>query len=332
MKRTVSEWIEEYMYDCKCRQLRPKTMQSYEQTLRLFERWLREEQGIEDVKQVTEPVMRRYIVDLQERGKYTAYAIEAVKISNYPERRRDYREKVSNITINNYIRNIRAFFNWLELEEALSKNPMKKIRQLKAEREAREFLEDEEFIGLTRRFDLSYFVEHRDYVVIHLLFDTGMRLGECLQISVNDMDLKQRNIYLQGEVTKGRKSRTVFFSKKTEKILRRWLQFKDRYCESDRLFPVQATGEAVNVAAFEKNFRKYLLRAGITKKLSPHALRNNFAKRCLLSGMDIYTLSRILGHSSVTVTEKAYLDITDDDLSRRYRSFSPLENMKGGNS
>ena len=68
MKRTVSEWIEEYMYDCKCRQLRPKTMQSYEQTLWLFERWLREAQGIEEVKQVTEPVMRRYIIDLQERG------------------------------------------------------------------------------------------------------------------------------------------------------------------------------------------------------------------------------------------------------------------------
>ena len=103
MKRTVSEWIEEYMYDCKCRQLRPKTMHSYEQTLRLFERWLREAQGIEEVKQVTEPVMRRYIIDLQERGKYTAYAIEAAKISNYPERRRDFREKVSNITINNYM-------------------------------------------------------------------------------------------------------------------------------------------------------------------------------------------------------------------------------------
>lgn len=66
----------------------------------------------------------------------------------------------------------------------------------------------------------------------------------------------------------------------------------------------------MNVAAFEKNFKKYLLRAGITKTLSPHALRNNFAKRCLLSGMDIYTLSRILGHNSVTVTEKGGISWT----------------------
>lgn len=47
-----------------------------------------------------------------------------------------------------------------------------------------------------------------------------------------------------------------------------------------------------------------------------------------MSGMDIYTLSRILGHSSVTVTEKAYLDLTDDDLRKRYQNFSPISNMK----
>ena len=50
-----------------------------------------------------------------------------------------------------------------------------------------------------------------------------------------------------------------------------------------------------------------MTRAGIDKAISPHALRNNFAKRCLMAGMDVYTLSRILGHSSVSVTEKAYL-------------------------
>ena len=51
-------------------------------------------------------------------------------------------------------------------------------------------------------------------------------------------------------------------------------------------------------------------------------------KRCLMNGMDIYTLSRILGHSSVTVTEKAYLDLNDRDLRNRYQNFSPIENMR----
>ena len=65
-----------------------------------------------------------------------------------------------------------------------------------------------------------------------------------------------------------------------------------------------------------------------TEGVDIHALRNNFAKRCLMNGMDIYTLSRILGHSSVSVTENAYLDLTDRDLRHRYQNFSPIENMR----
>ena len=78
-----------------------------------------------------------------------------------------------------------------------------------------------------------------------------------------------------------------------------------------------------------KNFRKYTLRVGI-KNSHPHQLRNNFAKRFLMQGGDIYTLSRILGHSSVTVTEKAYLDLTDEDIGKTYQKFSPLANLKEG--
>ena len=71
-------------------------------------------------------------------------------------------------------------------------------------------------------------------------------------------------------------------------------------------------------------------RSGIKKHVSPHTLRKNFAKRCLMAGMDIYTLSKILGHSSVTITEQAYLDVTDADIKKRYSKFSPVENIYYG--
>lgn len=111
-------------------------------------------------------------------------------------------------------------------------------------------------------------------------------------------------------------------------MLQRWLRFKDRYIETKYLFPIKATGLPVQIGTFETNFSNYLKRAGIEKKISPHVLRNNFAKRCLMAGMDVYTLSRILGHSSVSVTEKAYLDLTDRDLRCRYQNFSPIENLE----
>lgn len=323
------EWqIDEYMVYCRSRQLREKTMASYEQALRLFERWCKEAMGVETVDKVTEPIVRRYINELQTGGKYSFYADEAAKETNRPDRRRDYRQPVSAVTINNYIRNLRAFFNWLDSEYMLKKNPMKKVRQIKINRSPREYISDEDFKRLLSTLDRSYYSEHRDYVMTVLMIDSGMRLGECSSVTVEDLNLTKHHLILRAEITKGRKSRTVYFSPRTELVLRRWLQFKDRYVESDYLFPVKHSGAHIEVSTFETNFKKYLRRAGINEKITPHCLRNNFAKRCLMNGMDVFSLSKILGHSSVTVTEQAYLDLTDEDIGKRYQHFSPVVNMR----
>ncbi len=323
------EWqIDEYMVYCRSRQLREKTTASYEQALRLFERWCKEAMGVETVDKVTEPIVRRYINELQTRGKYSFYADEAAKETNRPDRRRDYRQPVSAVTINNYIRNLRAFFNWLDSEYMLKKNPMKKVRQIKINRSPREYISDEDFKRLLSTLDRSYYSEHRDYVMTVLMIDSGMRLGECACLTVDAVNLAKRQIILSAENTKGRKSRLVYFSHRTEIVLRRWLQFKDRYTESDYLFPIKHSGAPITVGSFETNFKNYLRRAGLSETITPHCLRNNFAKRCLMNGMDIYTLSKILGHSSVTVTEQAYLDLTDEDIGKRYQHFSPVLNLR----
>ncbi len=328
VKKDFDYYIDEYLYYCQSRRLRPKTLISYEQTLRLFERWARENEEIESPIEVREQTIRKYICEIQNRGKYTFCACEEQLSKNYPERRRDYREAVSVTTINNYIRNLRAFFNWFSEELPTRDNPMRKIRQLENDRRSREYLEDYEVKKLLDGLDRSYFSECRDAMIITLILDTGMRLGECLTLKVDQIDIVECVIELSAEVTKGRKGRAVFFSVKTSRMLQRWIRYKDRYVETGYLFPIKASGLPVGIGTFETNFKKYVDRAGIEKSISPHGLRNNFAKRCLMAGMDIYTLSRILGHSSVTVTEKAYLDLTDSDLRHRYQHFSPMENLK----
>ncbi|MBQ6719760.1 MAG: tyrosine-type recombinase/integrase [Oscillospiraceae bacterium] len=328
MKNLDFEWLtDEFMLYCRSTQLREKTMSSYEQTLHLFGRWLSDELKIYTVDKITENVIRKYIDDLMVRGKYTFYVNDLSKSKNCPDRRRDYRKPVSVTTINNYIRNIRVFFNWMEREYIIRKNPMKRIRQLKYNRQAKVFLSDEDLKKLLSKFDKSYFTEHRDYVMVMLMLDSGMRLGECSTVLVTDLELGRKRINLRAEETKGRKDRTVYFSPKTEIVLRRWLQFKDRYVESDYLFPVKEHGGSIGVGNFESNFKKYILRAGLNEAYTPHCLRNNFAKRCLMNGMDIFTLSKILGHSSVEVTEQAYLDLTDDDISKQYHRASPMNNF-----
>lgn len=326
VQREFGDYIDEYLYYCQSRRLRPKTMASYEQTLRLFERWTHEQEGLERIEEVHPQTIRHYICDLQVRGKYSFCISEDRRQTNYPERRRDYRNPVSVTTINNYIRNLSAFFTWFADNTGMQ-NPMAKIRQLPNERKPREYLEDSELKKLFYSFDISYFSEHRDSTIISLILDTGMRLGECLMLSIKYLDISERVITIPAELTKGRKSRCVYFSVKTRKILQRWLSYKDRYINSDYLFPVKESGLPIELRSFESNFRRYIKRAGIEKEVSPHALRNNFAKRCIMAGMDIYTLSRILGHSSVTVTEKAYLDLTDKDIKQCYQHFSPIEHL-----
>lgn len=325
MTNLTFEWqIDEFMVYCQSKQLRPKTMQSYEQALRLFARWCEEERHIEAVDKVKEADIRHYLKDVQQRGKYTVYVSDKKKQTNCPERRRDFRQAVSPGTINNYIRNLKVFFNWLDESFVLQKNPMKNVKQFKNKHKPKEFLSDESFRKLITSLDKSYFSEHRDFAMIVLLFDTGMRVGECSRLLISDLDLYGHKIFLREEETKGRKDRVVYFSPKTERVLRRWLQYKDRYLETEYVFPSRRDGSPVAVTGFESNFTRYLNRFGIKEKVSPHCLRNNFAKRCLMNGMDIYTLSKILGHSSVTVTEEAYLDLTDEDFCMRYQSFSPM--------
>lgn len=172
MTNLTFEWqIDEFMIYCQSKQLRPKTMQSYEQALRLFERWCREERQIESVDEIKENDIRRYIKDLQERGKYTVYISEKQKSTNHPDHRRDYRQKVSVSTINNYLRDIKVFFNWLDESCVLRNNPMRNVKQLKNKRKPKEYLSDDSFKKLITSLDKSYFSEHRDLAMIVLLFD-----------------------------------------------------------------------------------------------------------------------------------------------------------------
>ena len=182
------DWqIDEFMVFCRSRQLRERTMTSYEQTLRLFQRWCEEQMNIFTVNKVTESIIRRYINDLQERGKYSFYADEKKKETNHPDRRRDFRNPITVTTINNYIRNLRVFFNWLDRDYVLQKNPMRKVRQLKVNRKAKEFISDDDFKKLIAQLDKSYYPEHRDFAMIMLMIDSGMRLGECSCLLMDDI-------------------------------------------------------------------------------------------------------------------------------------------------
>lgn len=318
--------IDDFMDYCTAKNLAEKTINSYEQTLRLLSRYLIEVQNVKSAEDTKELHIREYIKYLQDRGKYTVTSNEKTKNINFPENREDYGKKIEITTINNYIRNIKVFYNYLYKNRYITSNPVTRIKEIKCSRKVVGFIKNDEFNRLLRIFDLSKFHEYRDYIITQLIFDTGMRLGETLLIQEKDIDYINRTILLPSENTKGKKDRYVFFSEEMLKQLRRWLKYKDRYRQSEYIFCTNK-GKPLSVSNYETNFKKYGVRIGL-EKIHPHMLRNNFAKRFLMQGGDIYTLSRILGHSSVKVTEEAYLDLDTNDLRTNYQRYSPLANLK----
>jgi integrase/recombinase XerD len=304
---------------CQVKNLSRKTINSYEQTLKLFLAYLESQHSVNNVKEVRTGHIRQYIAYVQERGKYTVVNREASRKINHPEKRKDYKKDISNITINNYIRNIKVFFNWLQQEGEIHKNPVEQVRQIKTVRRQKKGISQEEFFALIEQFDYTKFHGFRNKIITSLIQDTGMRIGECLELKEDAIDFKQKMILLTK--TKGNKERYVYFSPIMLRDLKHYLKFKDRYVESSLLFPT-TKGTNLTVHSFEKQLRDAGKRIGL--EVHPHQIRNNFARQYLLNGGDFFTLSRILGHSSVTVTEQAYMDLTREEIAKKYQYHSPL--------
>jgi len=317
--------LEEFLSYCQMQRRAVKTVQSYEQALRMFAMYLKGEHEMFSFKDVKERHMTAYIAYLQERGKYTVTVNPNSLKKNFPENRTDYKEGMSSITINNYLRNLKVFFNYLVGIGYIRSSPLKRIKPLPVEEQRIEYISDGDFKRLLQSLNIATFPEYRDSVIIQLLYDTGMRIGETLASKAENLNLQSCSLFLPAEITKGKKSRTVFFSKQTAQALRHWLKYKDRYRDSDFIFCTNK-GKSLEIRVFETNFRKYCGRLGI-KDIHPHSLRHSFARSFLMHGGNIYTLSRLMGHSSVQVTEQAYLDLTEKDLGKMYFANSPIANL-----
>jgi integrase/recombinase XerD len=199
---------------------------------------------------------------------------------------------------------------------------VEKIENPKVERKMKKTLSPEELKRVFNQFDKSTFHGYRNWMITRLLLDTGCRAGEALAIEPKHIDFQHKSILIVNP--KNKKQRFVYFSTKFSVELKNWLKYHDRYSDSPYLFPT-SRGTKLEIRNFEKALRDAGKRVNVD--IHPHQLRNNFAKYYILNGGDWFTLSRILGHSSVDVTQKAYLDFTDEEVGKKYQKHSPLASL-----
>lgn len=208
-------------------------------------------------------------------------------LSNYQKR-----NNCSNVTIDNIRRNISSFFSWLEEEDYILKSPMKRIHKIKTKTVVKNIISDE---GIEKLRDNCK--EKRDLAIIDLLYSTGIRVGELVNLNIDDIDLEGRECVVHG---KGDKERRVYFDAKAKVHLKEYIDA--RTDTNEALFvTLDAPYDRLKISGVEIRLRK-LGRTLELEKIHPHKFRRSMATRAIDKGMPIEQVQKILGHSQIDTT------------------------------
>lgn len=235
------------------------------------------------------------------------------------------------VSVNSRVRSLRGFCSWLYEEELLRSNPFRtergRLKMPKFEQEVPETLSDIDFRKLLATCDRSTNRGRRDEAILMFLFDTGVRVGELVNIQRERLDTRNRRAVVMG---KGRKERNVFFSPQTAVALTRYLtRMGDRaWVESEWVF-MGWRGRRMTTYGVNQMLDRRAKEAGVTARCNPHTFRHTFATNYLRMGGDPATLQRILGHSDISTTVRIYTHLVGDDLAKAHDQFSPMQRALG---
>lgn len=202
------------------------------------------------------------------------------------------RNNCSNVTVDNVRRNISSFFSWLEEEDYILKSPMKRIHKIKTKTVVKNTISDE---GIERLRDGCK--EIRDLAMIDLLYSTGIRVGELVNLNIDDIDLEERECVVYG---KGDKERKVYFDAKAKVHLRKYIESRDD--QNSALFvTLDAPYDRLKISGVEIRLRQLGRKLDI-ERVHPHKFRRTMATRAIDKGMPIEQVQKILGHSQIDTT------------------------------
>lgn len=239
-----------------------------------------------NVRKITTEEIREYLSDYQ-------------KINN-----------CSNVTIDNVRRNISSFFSWLEEEDYILKSPMKRIHKIKTKTVVKNTISDE---GIEKLRD--HCRERRDLAIIDLLYSTGIRVGELVNLNIDDVDLEGRECVVYG---KGGKERRVYFDAKAKVHLKEYIE--DRCDDNEALFvTLDAPYDRLKISGVEIRLRN-LGRQLNLEKIHPHKFRRSMATRAIDKGMPIEQVQKILGHSQIDTTMQ-YAMVNQNNVKTAHQKY-----------
>lgn len=285
----------------------------------------------------------KYLEYLKVIKKYSAKTIEAYKedLIEYNEFLGNNFTKITNINkdiVNKYLKylyertlnknsicrklsSIRGLYNYLVIEEIVKDNHFNSISNPKKELYLPKFLNNNEMNKLFEVCTDNTPINERDSLIIELLYATGLRVSELVNIKIKDIDTKEKTIKVLG---KGSKERIVIYNNHTSKALSKYLS--DGYNKfnkknSDFLI-LNKDGDKLSERYVRNIVNKLVRKAGLNIKISPHTLRHTFATDLLEEGADLVTVKELLGHESLNTTS-IYTHITNEQIKKTYNMAHP---------
>lgn len=292
----------EYEYHCLARNFTKKTMINKRQEYKQLKAFLENKRGITELESITSHDLKSYVRQKQVKGLKAQSIVSMAK-------------------------QIKAFFNWCVKEEYLQENPMDKVTLPKLPKLLLTGLTTKEVVSMMESFNNKDYLEVRNKAIIAMMSDCGLRAMEIA--GLKEQDVRETDIKVFG---KGNKERIVFISPALKKILISYERIKKQYFRyrvkyNDNYF-LAYQGKLMSTVAVYNLVVEASNRVGIEgKRVSPHMFRHYYAVQSILAGIDVYSLSRLLGHSSVSTTQLYLESLNSEELGVKALSSSPLMNL-----
>ena len=232
-----------------------------------------------------------------------------------------YSLNISKSSISRKLSSIRGLYNYLVREDIVKDNYFNRINNPKKDKYLPKFLKDGEANKIFEVCKYDTPINQRNSVIIELLYATGIRVSELVNIKISDIDINERTIKVVG---KGSKERMVIFNNHTKKAIEIYLN--DGYHEFNKLSSgyliLNKDGNKLSERYIRNIINKLVTKAGLDIKISPHTFRHTFATDMLEDGSDLMTVKELLGHESLNTTS-IYTHVTNEQIRKVYEMAHP---------
>ncbi|GCE48251.1 integrase/recombinase XerD [Thermosporothrix hazakensis] len=306
----IEKAIKGYIIDCRTRGRSYRTIEWYEQKLRVFADWMREEEEIEELEEVSTLHLRAFVLHIQ-----------SIQVGRPTVNKNGDPSEISPLTVKGYVQVVKGFFNWCYQEELIEKNPGARLQLPKVPEYVIPTFSSEHIRMMLAVCDTSTALGYRDYTIVLLLLETGVRISELCNLRMQDVH--EDYIKVNG---KGKKEREIGISAGVSKCLWKYINKyrKARDEKEDRVF-INRAGVPLTPTGVDQVLDDLKERAGITGvRVSAHTFRHTFARMYLEQGGDLYKLSLLMGHSDVEVTQEYLKDFKKREARREQDRFSAV--------